>query len=45
MKDFNEYIIEKLKVSTKYIGQTLGDVYKFTDVDVSALTTGDPKRF
>lgn len=45
MKNFNEYIIEKLKVSTKYAGQTLGDVYKFTDVDVSAFTTGDPKSF
>lgn len=45
MKDFNEYIIEKLRVSTKYSGQTLGDVYKFTCVDVSAFTGGDPKSF
>jgi hypothetical protein len=45
MKDFNEYIIEKLKVSTKYAGQTLGDVYKFTCVDVSAFTGNNPKSF
>jgi hypothetical protein len=45
MKNFNEYIIEKLKVSTKYIGQTLGDVYKFNCVDVSAFTAGKPEKF
>ena len=45
MKNFDEYIIEKLKVSTKYTGQTLGDVYKFNCVDVSAFTEGKPEKF
>lgn len=45
MKNFDEYIIEKLKVSTKYTGQTLGNVYKFNCVDVSAFTAGKPEEF
>ena len=45
MKNFNEYIIEKLRVSTKYKGQTLGDVYKFNCVDISAFTSGKPESF
>lgn len=45
MKKFDEYIIEKLKVSTKYPGQTLGDIYKFTCVDISAFTAGSPEKF
>ena len=45
MKNFDEYIIEKLKVSAKYTGQTLGDVYKFKCVDVSAFTEGKPEKF
>lgn len=45
MKNFDEYIIEKLKVSAKYTGQTLGDVYKFNCVDISAFTEGKPESF
>lgn len=45
MKNFDEYIIEKLKVSAKYTGQTLGDVYKFNCVDISAFAEGKPESF
>ena len=33
MKNFNEYIGEKLKIPSNYKGQTLGDVYKITSVE------------
>ena len=44
MKNFDEYIIEKLKV-TKNKQLTLGDIYRIYTVDCSASTVYDPKRF
>ena len=35
MKNFDEYIIEKLKITNKKI-LTLGDVYKFTKIESNA---------
>ena len=45
MKNFNEYIIEKLKVSSNYKGLTLGDIYKIRAVNISASTMHDSDRF
>lgn len=44
MKNFNEYIIEKLKITNKKI-LTLGDVYKFTKIESNAYVDSRPKRF
>ena len=44
MKNFNEYIIEKLKITNKKI-LTLGDVYKFTKIESNAYVDSHPKRF
>ena len=45
MKNFNEYIIEKLKVTTNNKELTLGDIYKFYTVDISAWTNSHPEDF
>ena len=44
MKNFGEYIIEKLKITNKKI-LTLGDVYKFTKIESNAYVDSHPKRF
>lgn len=44
MKNFNEYIIEKLKV-TKNKQLTLGDLYQISGVNCSLGTDMDPQRF
>ena len=44
MKNFDEYIIEKLKITNKKI-LTLGDVYKFTKIGSNAYVDSHPKRF
>ena len=44
MKNFDEYIIEKLKITNKKI-LTLGDVYKFTKIESNAYVESHPKRF
>ena len=44
MKNFDEYIIEKLKITNKKI-LTLGDVYKFTKIESNAYVASHPKRF
>lgn len=45
MKTFDEYIIEKLKVTTNSRELTLGDIYKFYTVDISAWTNSHPEDF
>ena len=45
MKNFNEYIIEKLKVSANYKGLTLGDVYKFTKIESNSYVDAYPESF
>ena len=45
MKNFNEYIIEKLKVSSNYKGLTLGDVYKFTKIESNSYVDSYPESF
>ena len=45
MKPFNEYIIEKLKVSSNYKGLTLGDVYKFTKIESNSYVDSYPESF
>lgn len=44
MKNFGEYIIEKLKITNKKI-LTLGDVYKFTKIESNAYADSHPERF
>ena len=44
MKNFDEYIIEKLKITNKKI-LTLGDIYKFTKIESNAYVDSHPKRF
>ena len=44
MKNFNEYIIEKLKV-TKNKQLTLGDIYKITKLNCSMGASMEPERF
>ena len=44
MKNFDEYIIEKLKITNKKI-LTLSDVYKFTKIESNAYVDSHPKRF
>ena len=44
MKNFDEYIIEKLKV-TKNKQLTLGDIYKITKLNCSLGATMEPERF
>ena len=44
MKNFDKYIIEKLKITNKKI-LTLGDVYKFTKIESNAYVDSHPKRF
>ena len=44
MKNIDEYIIEKLKITNKKI-LTLGDVYKFTKIESNAYVDSHPKRF
>ena len=44
MKNFDEYIIEKLKV-TKNKQLTLGDLYQISGVNCSLGTDMDPQRF
>ena len=44
MKNFNEYIIEKLKVS-KNKQLTLGDIYRISKADCSVSAVLDPERF
>ena len=45
MKDFNEYIIEKLRITKNSRELTLGDIYKFYTVDISAWTSSHPEDF
>lgn len=45
MKNFNEYIIEKLKVTTNSKELTLGDIYRIYTVDISAWTNTHPEDF
>ena len=44
MKNFDEYIIEKLKITNKKI-LTLGDVYKFTRIESNTYADSHPERF
>ena len=44
MKNFDEYIIEKLKV-TKNKQLTLGDIYKITKLNCSMGASMEPERF
>ena len=43
MKNFDEYIIEKLKVTNKEL--TLGDIYRIYKVDCSMSADLDPEKF
>ena len=43
MKNFAEYIIEKLKVTNKQL--TLGDIYRIYKVDCSMSADLDPEKF
>ena len=43
MKNFDEYIIEKLKVTNK--GLTLGDIYRIYNVNSSVAAIFDPEWF
>lgn len=45
MKNFNEYIIEKLKINTNSRELTLGDIYRIYTVDISAWTNTHPEDF
>ena len=45
MKNFNEYIVEKLKIPSNYKGQTLGDVYKITRVESNSYAASYPESF
>ena len=45
MKNFNEYIVEKLKIPSNYKGQTLGDVYKITRVESNSYAASHPESF
>ena len=45
MKPFNEYIIEKLKLTVNYKGLTLGDVYKFTKIESNSYVDTYPESF
>ena len=45
MKNFNEYIGEKLKIPSNYKGQTLGDVYKITSVESNSYVDAYPESF
>ena len=45
MKNFNEYIGEKLKIPSNYKGQTLGDVYKITRVESNSYAASYPESF
>ena len=45
MKNFNEYIIEKLRITKNSRELTLGDIYKFYTVDISAWTSSHPEDF
>ena len=44
MKNFDEYIIEKLKV-TNNKQLTLGDIYKITKLNCSMGASMEPERF
>lgn len=44
MKNFDEYIIEKLKITNKKI-LTLGDVYKFIKIESNTYADSHPERF
>ena len=44
MKNFNEYIIEKLKV-TKNKQLTLGDIYKISKLNCSMRASMEPEIF
>ena len=45
MKNFNEYIIEKLRITKNSRELTLGDIYRIYTVDISALTSSHPEDF
>ena len=45
MKNFNEYIWEKLKIPSNYKGQTLGDVYKITRIESNSYAASYPESF
>lgn len=45
MKNFNEYIVEKLKIPSNYNGQTLGDVYKITRIESNSYADAFPESF
>ena len=45
MKNFDEYIIEKLKITNNSKILTLGDIYKIRAVNISASVMNDSNRF
>lgn len=45
MKNFDEYIIEKLKITNNSKILTLGDIYKIRAVNISASAMNDSDRF
>lgn len=45
MKNFDEYIIEKLRITHNSRELTLGDIYRIYDVDISAWTNTHPEDF
>ena len=45
MKNFDEYIIEKLRVTKNNKILTLGDIYKISAVNISASAMNDSDRF
>ncbi len=45
MKNFNEYIIEKLRITHNSRELTLGDIYRIYTVDISAWTESHPEDF
>jgi len=45
MKNFDEYIIEKLRITHNSRELTLGDIYRIYTVDISAWTNTHPEDF
>ena len=45
MKNFDKYIIEKLKITNNSKILTLGDIYKISAVNISASAMNDSDRF
>lgn len=45
MKNFGEYIIEKLKVTKNSKELTLGDIYRINNINIIVSTIFDPRWF